>query len=43
MLNATVSPTTVDLCFLFLVCFFFFFFCLFCFAKGLTKCKLGGI
>ena len=37
MLNATVSPTIVDLCFLFLLCFSF------CFAKGLAKCKFEGI
>jgi hypothetical protein len=37
MLNAIVSPTKVDLCFLFLMCFSF------CFAKGLAKCKFGGI
>jgi hypothetical protein len=37
MLNAAVSPTTMDLCFLILLCFSFFF------AKGLAKCKLGGI
>ena len=37
MLNAIVSPTIVDLCFLFLLCF------LFCFAKRLAKCKFGGI
>ena len=32
-LNATVSPTTVDL----------YYFLSFCFAKGLAKCKFGGI
>jgi hypothetical protein len=32
-LNATISPTTADLCFLFLMCFSF------CFAKRLAKCK----
>jgi hypothetical protein len=37
MLNAIVSPTKVDLCFLFSLCFHF------CFAKGLAKCKFGGI
>jgi hypothetical protein len=38
MLNAIVSPTKADLCFL------FFFLCFqFCFAKGLAKCKFGGI
>jgi hypothetical protein len=37
MLNAIVSPTKADLCFLFLLCFQF------CFAKGLAKCKFGGI
>ena len=37
MLNAIVSLTTADLCFLFLLCFSF------CFAKGLAKCKFGGI
>ena len=37
MLNATVSPTTADLCFLFLLCFSF------CFAKGLAKYRFGGI
>jgi hypothetical protein len=36
-LNAIVSPTKADLCFLFYLCFQF------CFAKGLTKCKFGGI
>jgi hypothetical protein len=36
-LNAIVSPTKADLCFLFLLCFHF------CFAKGLAKCKFGGI
>ena len=35
MLNAIVSPTTMDLCFLLLFCFSF------CFAKGLAKCKFG--
>jgi hypothetical protein len=37
MLNAIVSPTKVDLCFLFSLCFHF------CFAKGLAKYKFGGI
>ena len=37
MLNATVSPTKGDLCFLFFMCFSF------CFAKGLAKYKFGGI
>ena len=37
MLNVTVSPTKADLSFLFLMCFSF------CFAKGLTKYKFGGI
>jgi hypothetical protein len=37
MLNAIVSPTKVDLCLLFSLCFYF------CFAKGLAKCKFGGI
>jgi hypothetical protein len=37
MLNAIVSPTKADLCFLLLLCFHF------CFPKGLTKCKFGGI
>ena len=32
-LNAIISPMTVDLCFLLS----------FCFAKGLAKCKFGGI
>jgi hypothetical protein len=36
-LNAIVSPTTVDLCFL--LSFYFSF----CFVKGLAKCKFGGI
>jgi hypothetical protein len=36
-LNAIVSLTKVDLCFLFSLCFHF------CFAKGLAKCKFGGI
>jgi hypothetical protein len=36
-LNAIVSPTTADLCFLLSFCFSF------CFAKGLAKCKFGGI
>ena len=36
-LNATVSPMTMDLYFFFLLCFSF------CFAKGLAKCKFGGI
>jgi hypothetical protein len=35
MLNAIVSPTKADLCFLFLLCFHF------CFAKGLAKCNFG--
>jgi hypothetical protein len=37
MLNAIVSPTKVDLCLLFSLCFHF------CFAKGLAKCKFEGI
>jgi hypothetical protein len=37
MLNAIISPTKADLCFLFLLCFHFWF------AKGLAKCKFGGI
>jgi hypothetical protein len=37
MLNATVSPMKADLFFLFLLCF------LFCFAKGLAKCKFEDI
>jgi hypothetical protein len=37
MLNATVSPTKADLCFLFFMCFSFWF------AKGLAKYKFGGI
>ena len=37
MLNAIVSPMIADLCFLFFMCFAF------CFAKGLAKCKFGGI
>ena len=36
-LNAIVSPTTADLCLLFLMCFSF------CFAKRLAKCKFKGI
>jgi hypothetical protein len=37
-LNAIVSPTKADLC------FSFFYLCFhFCFAKGLAKCKFGGI
>jgi hypothetical protein len=36
-LNAIVSLTKADLCFLFLLCFHF------CFVKGLTKCKFVGI
>jgi hypothetical protein len=32
-----VSPMKADLCFLFRMCFSF------CFAKGLTKSKFGGI
>jgi hypothetical protein len=36
-LNVIVSPTKVDLCFLFSLCFHF------CFANGLAKCKFGGI
>jgi hypothetical protein len=35
MLNAIVFPTKADLCFLFLLCFYF------CFAKKLAKCKFG--
>jgi len=38
MLNAIVSPMKEDLCFM--LSFYLF---LFCFAKGLAKCKLGGI
>jgi hypothetical protein len=39
-LNAIVSPTTEDLCY----CFHFIFcFVLFCFAKGLAKCKFEGV
>ena len=37
MLNAIVSATKADLCFVFLLCFHF------CFAKELAKCKFGGI
>jgi hypothetical protein len=37
MLNAIVSLTKLDLCFLFLLCFHF------CFFKGLVKCKFGCI
>jgi hypothetical protein len=37
MLNAIVSPTKADLCFLFLFVF------LVCFAKGLANYKFGGI
>jgi hypothetical protein len=37
MLNAIVSLTKADLCFLFLLCFHF------CLAKRLAKCKFGGI
>ena len=37
MLNAIVSPTKGDLCFLLLLCFSI------CFAKGQVKCKFGGI
>jgi hypothetical protein len=37
MLNAIVSPMKADLYFVFLLCFHF------CFAKGLAKCKFGGI
>jgi hypothetical protein len=37
MLNAIISPTTADLCLLFLLCFSF------CFTKGLAKCKPKGI
>jgi hypothetical protein len=41
-LNAIVSPTKADLCFLFF--YFILFLCFhFCFAKGLAKCKFGGI
>jgi hypothetical protein len=36
-LNAIVSPTKMDLCFLFSLCFHF------CFAKGLAKCKFEDI
>jgi hypothetical protein len=34
-LNAIVSPTEEDLCFMLWFCFSF------CFAKGLAKCKFG--
>jgi hypothetical protein len=37
MLNAIVSPKKADLCLLLSLCFHF------CFAKGLAKCKFGGI
>jgi len=37
MLNAIVSPTTADLCFMLWFCFSFYF------AKGLAKCKFMGI
>jgi hypothetical protein len=37
MLNAIVSLTKLDLCFLFLLYFHF------CFVKGLVKCKFGCI
>jgi hypothetical protein len=37
MLNAIVSPTKED------ICFKLSFYVLFCFAKGLAKCKFGGI
>jgi hypothetical protein len=37
MLNAVVFPMKVDLCLLFSLCFHF------CFAKGLSKYKFGGI
>jgi hypothetical protein len=37
MLNAIVTLTKADLCFLFLLCIHF------CFAKGLVKYKFGGI
>jgi hypothetical protein len=37
ILNAIVSPMKEDLCY----CFHFTF--LFCFAKGLAKCKFRGI
>jgi hypothetical protein len=37
MLNAIVSPTKEDLYFM------LSFYVLFCFAKGLAKCKFGGI
>ena len=36
-LNAIVPPLTADICFLLSFCFSF------CFAKGLAKCKFGGI
>jgi hypothetical protein len=36
-LNAIVSPTKDDLCFVLL------FYFLFCFTKGLAKCKFRGI
>jgi hypothetical protein len=35
MLNAIVSPTKADLCYLVYLCFSF------CFANGLAKCKFG--
>jgi hypothetical protein len=35
--NAIVSPTKEDLCFK------LSFYVVFCFAKGLAKCKFGGI
>jgi hypothetical protein len=38
MLNAIISPMKVDL---YLFCFNYVFD--FCFAKGLAKCKFGGI
>jgi hypothetical protein len=37
MLNTIISPTTADLCFLFLLCFSF------CFNKELAKYTFGGI
>jgi hypothetical protein len=37
MLHVIVFPPKVNLCFLFLLCFYF------CFAKGLAKYKFGGI
>jgi hypothetical protein len=36
--NAIISPMKADLCFLFFILCFHV-----CFAKGLAKCKFGGI